>query len=282
VLKTTTIKQALFDAKKQIASAEAHLDAEILLAHVLHRERAYLFTYPEKTLDLEQMTNYVALVARRAQGEPIAYLLGRRDFWTFSLTVTKDTLIPRHETELLVECSLALIKPSTPRVLELGTGSGAIAIALAIERPHWEIDACDRSVLALEVAQKNALALGVHNIHFFQSDWFSALTCERYDAIVSNPPYLAADSIYLRQGDLRFEPIHALVSGQNGLSDLHYLIQQTKNYLINDGLLLLEHGHDQKDAVHAMLNRSKYQDLNVWQDIQGHDRVSTARYVVKA
>jgi release factor glutamine methyltransferase len=271
------IRRALEQALQQLKTLcpDARLEAELLLCHLLHKNRSYLFTHPEKLLNPDQLEQYQQLITQRAQGIPIAYLTGVREFWSLTLKVNKHTLIPRHETERLVELALELI-PNNPetRILDLGTGSGAIALALAKERPKWNITACDYSLKALQVAKENARDLGITNISFYHSNWFDSLPYTPYHAIVSNPPYLAAQDPHLQKGDLRFEPLSALTSGQDGLGDLQYIIKYSYNYLLSNGLLLLEHGYDQKINVHAILNEVGYNRVHCWQDIQGHDRVS--------
>ncbi|KTD63025.1 methyltransferase HemK [Legionella santicrucis] len=250
-------------------------EAEILLGHVLDKTRAYLFAHPEVVLTPKQLAAFEHLMAQRAQGMPIAYLTGQREFWSLDLKVNEHTLIPRHETELLVALALELI-PNLPNIyiLELGTGSGAIALALAKERPNWKIVACDINQDTLKVAKENAQNHKINNIKFFQSDWFSNIPQHQYHAIVANPPYIAENDPHLQQGDLRFEPRNALVSSQEGLADLQCIIEHGYEYLVPQGMLLLEHGFDQKCKVQAILNRLGYKSIRCWQDIQGHDRVS--------
>lgn len=271
------IRSALAEALPQlnVVDNDARLEAEILLGHVLNKNRAYLFSHPELILEPKQLQAFRQLIDQRALGVPIAYLLGTREFWSLSLRVTKDTLIPRHETERLVELALELIPDvQATRVLDLGTGSGAIALALAKERPHWEIIACDKSEAALQVAQDNAHQLNLANIRFYHSDWFNSLPAMQYHAIISNPPYIAATDPHLKEGDVVFEPVNALVSGQDGLADLQCIIQESYNRLKPNGLLLLEHGYDQKIATRTILKELGYLKVHCWQDIQGNDRVS--------
>lgn len=260
---------------RQALGTNPELEAEILLCHVLHKNRAYLFAHPEELMSQEQFAQFQNLLAQRAQGIPIAYLTGEREFWSLNLKVNRHTLIPRHETELLVELALEKI-PNNPDtwVLELGTGSGAIALAMAKERPNWNIVACDISEEALVVAKENAERHHLQNISFYHSDWFSNLPQRQYHAIVSNPPYIAEDDPHLQEGDLRFEPRNALASSQEGLADLQLIIKQGYDYLLAEGLLLLEHGYNQSSDIKAILKRLGYTNVQSWKDIQGHSRVS--------
>lgn len=271
------IQIALEQALKVLdkANPDSRLEAEILLTQVLQKNRAYLFAHADKSIDPAQLQQYQQLINERAKGKPLAYIIGSREFWSLSLKVNKHTLIPRHETERLIELALELL-PNIPgiRVLDLGTGCGAIALALAKERPHWIIDACDRSQEALLVAKENAKTHQINHVNFYESNWFSQLPQQRYDAIVSNPPYIAQDDPHLTQGDLPFEPLNALVSSQEGLADLQYIIKHSIEWLLPDGLLLLEHGYNQKESIRAALDRLEYKDIHCWQDIQGNDRVS--------
>jgi release factor glutamine methyltransferase len=269
------IRKALAEAIGQMSNDHAQLESEILLSHVLNKNRAYLYTHPELLLDPNQMERYQQLISQRTQGIPIAYLTGHREFWSLDLKVSPSTLIPRHETELLVELTLELLpKKEYMNVLELGTGSGAIALALAVERPHWNILACDISEEALHIAKENAKNLGMTHISFYHSDWFKNIPQLQYDAIISNPPYISPNDPHLNHGDLRFEPQNALVSGQDGLADLQYIVQNSYNYLAPNGLLLVEHGYDQKSYLGTILNKLGYNKIHCWKDIQGHDRVS--------
>lgn len=259
----------------QIDSPTAQLDAELLLAHVLDKPRSYLFTWPEKTLSEAQAKAFMALLERRQRGEPVAYLLGQQGFWTLDLQVAEHTLIPRADTELLVEAALQLADASSPlRVLDLGTGTGAIALALASERPQWAVTGVDRIESAVALAQSNQQQLQLSNVQFLSSHWFSALTDQRYDLILSNPPYIADNDPHLQQGDLRFEPLSALVSGPDGLDDLRLIIAQAPTYLTAQGWLLLEHGFDQACAVRELLQQAGFIEVNSQRDLGGHERIS--------
>ncbi|WP_347252571.1 peptide chain release factor N(5)-glutamine methyltransferase, partial [Legionella sp.] len=232
--------------------------------------------HSDEKLTKAQWQTFEQLVNKRIHGVPIAYLTGTREFWSLALKVSEDTLIPRPETELLVELSLSLLadKPQA-QILDLGTGSGAIALACAYERPHWQIFACDCSMSALQTAEENAARLGVTNICFYHSNWFEKIDpTQKFDAIVTNPPYIAADDPHLIQGDVRFEPTLALVGGIDGLEAIRHIVQHSLARLQPDGLLLIEHGFDQKSAVESMLKDYGYKQVQCWQDWQGNDRVS--------
>ena len=273
----TTIKQAITHALSNLGPPKQHrLDCEVLLAFVLNKPRTYLYTHPEQSLSETELEHFKKFIVKRKCGIPIAYLLGIREFWSLSLKVTEDTLIPRPETELLVELTLKLLQPlKQAKILDLGTGCGAIALALAKEKPSWVITACDNSPKALQVAQENAFNLHLSHIQFILSDWFNMLPTEMtFHAIVANPPYIAHCDPHLKQGDLRYEPLAALCSGEDGLIALRRIIQQSLARLEKNGLLLVEHGYLQKKAVHVLFQEYGYTEVRCWQDWQGHDRIS--------
>ena len=261
-------------------SDTAALDAEVLLMHLLNCDRAHLRAWPEKQLTPEQAGDYAALIERRRQGWPIAYLTGEREFWSRPFRVAPGVLIPRPETELLIELALASLPADHPAdVLDLGTGSGIIAIILAVERPRSRVVAIDVSPEALAIAQDNAERLGARNLRLLQGDWLTPLPPnERYDLIVSNPPYIAEDDPHLRQGDLRHEPGLALASGPDGLIALRRIIAEARDFLKPGGALLLEHGYDQADAIGALLRDADYREIIHHHDLQGHRRATMARY----
>jgi len=282
-------QELLTEAIQQLktTSESARADAEILLAHCLQKSRTYLFTRPEKEVDSTTITVFQHLLAERLRGVPIAHLSGYREFWTLNLKVTADTLIPRPETELLVETALLLLpahlagevsgKGASSALLDLGTGTGAIALAIASERPNTHVVACDFSSTALAVAKENADAHHIRNVQFVQSDWFSALPAQRFSMIISNPPYIEADDPHLTQGDVRFEPLNALAAGTDGLDDLRHIIQTAPQWLEAGGWLLLEHGYNQGAPVTALLRNAGFQKVRCLPDLAGNDRISVGQ-----
>ena len=256
-------------------SASPRLDAELLLAHVLGKPRSFLRTWPEHVLEPAQLDAFEQLLARRRAGEPVAYLLGRQGFWNLELQVSPSTLIPRADTETLVEAVLALPLPERARVLDLGTGTGAIALALAGERPAWQVAGCDQVTAAVDLARHNAERLGIANTQFFNSDWFDAVDASaRFDLIVTNPPYIAEDDQHLARGDVRFEPRSALVSGPDGLDDIRLIIERAPVFLARSGWLFLEHGWDQSEAVAELLSVRGFDSVRSVRDLGGHVRVT--------
>ncbi len=256
--------------------ADARTDAEIMLASVLGRDRAWLIAHRDDMLDDAALARFAELVELRAAGHPVAYLTGRRGFWSLDLAVTPDTLIPRAETELLVQLALDRISAEArSRIVDLGTGSGAIALAIARERPHAALVAVDNSAAALRVAEANARATGIGNVEFVQGNWFEPLSLQDpFDLVVSNPPYLASDDPHLSRGDLRFEPRSALASGADGLDALRTIVDAARARLVEGGWLLLEHGLTQGHGVRALLAAAGFEHVQTWPDLAGRDRVS--------
>ena len=252
------------------------LDSELLLASVLDKPRSHLFTWPEQSLTTKQEARFLALLDRRISGEPLAYILGSREFWSMPLRVNPDTLIPRPDTELLVEQALEqLPEKQAWRILDMGTGSGAIALAIASDRPESSIVATDRSEAALATARENASQHGIDSIEFIQGSWLSPLPAgTTFDLIVSNPPYIAEDDPHLLQGDLPAEPRSALVSGRDGLDDIRIIIEQSLTYLVGGGWLMLEHGYDQGEAVRALFQEAGFTEVMTFSDLAGQDRVT--------
>ena len=273
----STVSEALDWATEQLSeSDDARLDSQILLAYALNVSRTWLFTWPDKALDGATLTAFNALIEKRKSGTPIAYITGYRDFWSLRLKVTPDTLIPRADTELLVETALTLknVEKSCD-VIDLGTGTGAIALSLANECPSWRITATDINPETLAVAKENAQTLELA-VSFKESAWFDAIN-DRYDLVISNPPYIESDDPHLQQGDLRFEPAGALASGQDGLDDIRRLVQQALKHLKKDGYLLLEHGYQQAEAVRSLMAKAGYIDIETHQDIEDRDRVTLGK-----
>jgi len=271
-----SIKEALSCATTTLkpSSPSPKIEAEILLQYVLDKTRAFLYTHPEQLLLPAQQEQFDALVGKRHDGHPVAYLTKQQEFWSLPLEVCDATLIPRADTERLVEVALTLIHSDHANILELGTGSGAIALALASEKPHWKIHAGDICQNALQVAKKNAENLKIHNVSFSQTHWFSSFKNQTFDAILSNPPYIAEDDPHLTQGDLRYEPQQALTSGKEGLDALTILIKNSAKHLRPGGFILLEHGYNQKTPVANLLANNGFHKIRCWQDNQGIDRVS--------
>ncbi|MBZ0222470.1 MAG: peptide chain release factor N(5)-glutamine methyltransferase [Dokdonella sp.] len=273
-----TIRALIDAANARLAGVERRSEAEILLAHVLGRSRSWLFAWPELEPTTEQRAAFARLIEARRHGEPIAYLTGRRGFWTLELEVTPAVLIPRPETELLVELALARLPlDGEVSVADLGTGSGAIALAIASERPQARVLATDASEAALAVARGNAQRLGLGKVDFAQGNWCAPLGERRFDLMVSNPPYIASGDPHLAQGDLRFEPGSALASGADGLDAIRCILAEAPRHLVGRGWLLLEHGHDQAAAVRELLTAHAFVEVGSTRDAAGHERVSFGR-----
>ncbi|NDJ57911.1 peptide chain release factor N(5)-glutamine methyltransferase [Enterobacteriaceae bacterium 4M9] len=254
-------------------------DAEILLGHVTGKSRTFILAFGETRLAPEEQSQLDELLARRVHGEPVAHLTGVREFWSMALFVSSATLIPRPDTECLVEQALARL-PKTPcRILELGTGTGAIALALASERPDCEIVALDLIPDAVALAQRNADYLSVRNVTIMQSNWFAALDAQRFDLIVSNPPYIDAADPHLNEGDVRFEPLTALVAADNGLADLRLLVDEGRAFLAPGGWLLLEHGWQQGAAVRALFGAAGYSQVETCRDYGGNERLTAGQLI---
>jgi len=258
-------------------SPTERLDAELLLAAAIGKSRSYLHTWPERIVSSGDAEAYAGYLQRRRAGEPVAYILGQQGFWKIDLEVAPHTLIPRPDTELLVETALELQAAAPAKVLDLGTGTGAIALALASDCPAWQVTAVDRVDEAVALAERNRQRLGLGNVKVLASHWFSSLAGERFDLIVSNPPYIAAQDPHLVEGDVRFEPSSALVAGADGLDDLRLIVSEAPQYLLAGGWLLLEHGYDQADAVRTLLVAQGFIDVASRKDLGGHERISLGR-----
>lgn len=259
-------------------SPTARLDVELLLAAALGKPRSFLHTWPERIVSTEAAQAFASYLQRRRTGEPVAYILGQQGFWNIDLEVATHTLIPRPETEMLVETALELLPGAiSHRLLDLGTGTGAIALSLAKDRPQWNVTAVDRVEEAVELAERNRQRLHLDNAQVLASHWFSAVEGQRFDLILSNPPYIASNDPHLIEGDVRFEPSSALVSGSDGLDDLRLIVSQAPGHLEPGGWLLLEHGYDQGPAVRELLNRHGFEQIQTRRDLGDHERITFGR-----
>jgi release factor glutamine methyltransferase len=277
-----TIHEALLEAQAalaQLAEAnEAKLEAQLLMQHVLNVNWAWLIAHANDALQPGIHADFESLLNRRLLGEPIAYILGYREFYGLKLKATPDTLIPRPDTETLVEAALAKTSPfQAEKILDLGTGTGAIALAIASNRTETQVTAVDASQAALNIAIENAKNLNISNIHFILSDWFAALNNEKFDVIVSNPPYIEQNDAYLTQGDLRFEPMSALASGQDGLDDIRQIIDNCLIHLKPQGWLMLEHGYNQAEQVADLMAQIGLTNIETIKDFGGNDRVTIGK-----
>lgn len=275
-----TVAQCLQSGRARLGEQQ-DLDVQVLLCHSLNRPRSYLYAWPDATVNEQQLSLYDSLIAARARGEPVAYLIGQREFWSLPLKVTPATLIPRPDTELLVSTALDVCQREVAHVLDLGTGSGAVALAIASERQRWQVLAVDSCPDALAVAQENTRTLGLRNVRCEQSSWYNALGAQCFDLIVSNPPYIDPCDEHLSQGDLRFEPRSALVAKNSGFADIDTIVSDAPRYLCAGGHLLLEHGYQQGQAVRELLQRSGFCNVQSYRDLAGHERISGGRFDVR-
>jgi len=275
-------KKLLDDATKLLyeASDTPRIDAEFLLQHVIAKPMAWLISHGDSLATAEHIKNYYSAVSDRQVGKPIAYITGSREFWTLNLTVNESVLIPRPDTETLVEHALQRIPTNSRQLLDLGTGSGAIALALAKERPTCDVIAVDSQAAALKVAQANAALNGISNISFLQSNWFDRITkTSKFDLIASNPPYVEIDDPHLQTGDLRFEPDSALIAADNGLSDLRIIINSAPQYLNEQGWLIVEHGYNQETEVTKIFEQVGYSEISCFRDINNLPRCTAGQYL---
>lgn len=262
-------------------SDSARLDIELLLCHILQKNRTYLFTWPDSVLSLEQAETFLQFFNRRKSGEPVAHIIGQREFWSLPLAVNNSTLIPRPDTELLVETVLDLFAQDAPpqarRALDLGTGTGAIVLAIASEKPYWQLLGVDYSADAVALAEQNRAALGFKHVAMAQSDWFENVGTQPFDVIVSNPPYIDPQDPHLTQGDVRFEPLSALIADNQGLADIEHIVAQAWHYLQTQGWLLVEHGYDQAQRVRDLFNQRGFVQVETRRDLGGNERITLGR-----
>ena len=274
-----TFRQWLTQAIARLGASDSpRRDAEILLGHVTGKARTWILAFDETVLTAEQLAELEALLARRANGEPVAHLVGQREFWSLPLFVSPATLIPRPDTECLVEQALVRLPQTACRILDLGTGTGAIALALASERADCKVTAVDFMPDAAALAARNAAHLALNNVTVLQSDWFSALKGQRFAMIVSNPPYLDETDPHLAEGDVRFEPRTALVAADQGLADLAHIIREGRQHLLPNAYMLLEHGWKQGEAVRALFNEAGYLDVETCRDYGDNERLTLGRW----
>jgi len=270
-----TIAECLKQAELLAESSDsARIDIEVILCKALNKARAYLFTWPEKSLSESELKHFQVSLARRINGEPIAHIVGEKEFWTLTLKVNASTLIPRPDTELLVETALALLPDEAQTLIDLGTGTGAIALALASERPKWSLLAIDQSAEAVALAEDNRRAHRLENVSVLQSDWFAQVGASDFNAIISNPPYIDAKDEHLQQSDVKFEPHSALVAGNEGYSDLEHIAGEAWPRLATGGWLLLEHGYQQAPHVKEILAKCRYKNISTREDLAGMPRVT--------
>ncbi|MEL7293781.1 MAG: peptide chain release factor N(5)-glutamine methyltransferase [Pseudomonadota bacterium] len=277
-----SVEQVLNKAAQQLiesGSDSPSLDAAVLLCHALDKPRSFLLTWPEKVLSDEQREHFQSLLERRLKGEPVAYIIGEREFWSLPLKVSPSTLIPRPDTERLVELVLEKAALHEGDILDLGTGTGAIALALASELPHRQVWGVDLQPEAQQLAQSNAESLKIENAQFLCGSWFEPLvTGTKFALIVSNPPYIEKDDPHLEQGDVRFEPLTALVADEKGLADIKHIATQARDYLAEQGWLMFEHGFEQGAAVRQLLVSLGYKEVATYKDYGDNDRVTIGQY----
>ncbi|MBE8168659.1 MAG: peptide chain release factor N(5)-glutamine methyltransferase [Shewanella sp.] len=274
----SSITEALQWGYQELTSSSdsAQLDAEVCLQHCLNKNRAFLYTWPERNLNSAQWQQFSTMISRRKLGEPVAHITGEREFWSLSFLVNSTTLIPRPDTEILVETALNLELPDSANVLDLGTGTGAIALSLAHEKPNWKITAVDKMSDAVELAKQNKANLSLTHVEILQSDWFSNVTEQKFDLIISNPPYIDETDHHLNEGDVRFEPSSALTASSNGFADLYYIAEQAKKFLVPNGYVLLEHGFEQAVKLRAKLDVLGYKEVVTVRDFGSNDRCTLA------
>ncbi len=273
------IDVALAWAQQELTGTESPaVDARALLCHCLDKPRSYLYTWPDREISDQQYASFKELIALRKLGKPVAYLRGYQEFWSLKLNVSTATLIPRPETELLVEKVLELNELVSPTICDLGTGTGAIAIALAYELPQATVMGLDKVSEAVDLAKSNAQLHELENVSFEQSDWFTAVQKQRFDIIVSNPPYVETISDYLNQGDVRFEPTSALISGEDGLDDIRHILSRAPAHLTSNGVVLIEHGFNQGPAVAEIFSKYGFSKITTFKDINNFDRVTFGRW----
>ncbi|MFW7526371.1 peptide chain release factor N(5)-glutamine methyltransferase [Vibrio ostreicida] len=277
----TTIEQTLKQASKALmesGSDSPSLDAAVLLCHSLGKPRSFLLTWPDKPLQPEQLADFEAILDRRLKGEPVAYIIGKREFWSLPLKVSPSTLIPRPDTERLVEVALEKSEEISGDILDLGTGTGAIALALASELPDHQVWGVDLQKEAQQLAQDNAQRLQLTNTQFLSGSWFDPLPSgTKFALIVSNPPYIDEKDPHLSQGDVRFEPLSALVAEDKGLADIQFIAKRALDFLHTDGWLMFEHGFEQAESVQAIMSDFGYQEIKTYKDYGDNDRVTVGQ-----
>jgi len=273
-----TLKQAVQQLQGS-GSDSPSLDAAVLLCHALDKPRSFLLTWPDKILDAQQLSAFDELLQCRLTGEPVAYIVGEREFWSLPLKVSPTTLIPRPDTERLVEIALDKAMQIEGEILDLGTGTGAIALALASELPQRQVTGIDLKEDAQKLAQSNAHALNLTNTHFLSGSWFEPLASgTEFALIVSNPPYIEKEDPHLTQGDVRFEPLSALVADEKGLADIKHIATQARHYLIENGWLMFEHGFEQGESVRELLQALGYDQVATYKDYGDNDRVTIGQF----